>query len=100
MAWSICKVFIDVTKVSTLTIAPKIRVLSFIHVKMGGIILNRKFKFQCFTPVEPYEPFIVKVSRHTKPDQGTTIFWSYPYSFGFSQAFGLSALQSSSGRYP
>ena len=46
MAWSICKVFIDVTKVSTLTIASKIRVLSFIHVKMGGIMLNRKFKFQ------------------------------------------------------
>jgi hypothetical protein len=100
MAWSICKVFIDVTKVSTLTIASKIRVLSFIHVKMGAIMLNRKFQFQCFTLIEPNEPFIVKVSRHTKPDQGAAIFWPSPYSFGFSQAFGLSALQSPSGRYP
>ena len=53
-----------------------------------------------FSLVEPNEPFIIKVSRHTKPDQGTAIFWPCAYSFGFSQAFGLSALQSPSGRYP
>jgi hypothetical protein len=55
---------------------------------------------ESFTLIEPNEPFIVKVSRHTKPDQGAAIFWPSPYSFGFSQAFGLSALQSPSGRYP
>lgn len=85
---------------STLTIASKIRVLSFIHVKMGAIMLNSEGEFLCLTVIEPNEPFIIKVSRHTKPDQGAAIFWSYPDSFGFSQAFGLSALQSPSGRYP
>jgi hypothetical protein len=100
MAWSICKVFIDVTKVSTLTIASKIRVLSFIHVKMGAIMLNSEGEFLYLTVIDPNEPFIIKVSGHTKPDQGTTIFWPYAYSFGFSQTLGLSALQSSSGRYP
>ena len=100
MAWSICKVFIDLTKVPTLTIASKIRVLSFIHVKMGAIMLNSEGEFLYLTVIEPNEPFIIKVSGHSKRGQGVANFWPRTLSFGFSQAFGLSALQSPSGRYP
>jgi hypothetical protein len=100
MAWSICKVFIDLTKVPTLTIAPKIRVLSFIHVKMGAIMLNSEGEFLYLTVIEPNEPFIIKVSGHSKRGQGVANFWPRTLPFGFPEAFGLSALQGPSGRYP
>lgn len=88
MAWSICKVFIDLTKVPTLTIASKIRVLSFIHVKMGAIMLNSEGEFLYLTVIEPNEPFIIKISGHSKRGQGVADFWPAPILLVFLRHLG------------
>ena len=63
-------------------------------------MLNSEGEFLYLTVIEPNEPFIIKVSGHSKRGQGVANFWPRTLSFGFPEAFRLSALQSPSGRYP
>ena len=63
-------------------------------------MLNSEGEFLYLTVIEPNEPFIIKVSGHSKRGQGVANFWPRTHSFGFPEAFRLSALQGPSGRYP
>jgi hypothetical protein len=88
MAWSICKVFIDLTKVPTLTIASKIRVLSFIHVKMGAIMLNSEGEFLYLTVIEPMNHLLLKFRDTQNEVRELQTFGPAPFLLVFLRHLG------------